>query len=71
MKLYVVTADNHDYDAMSQWTVGAYTTKRKANNAAARARKAYGKKTYLPLNITITPLIVDKDTTAETEEEYA
>lgn len=40
-KVWVVTGDDHDYDQMSQWLVGVYSTEDKAKAAAEKDRKAY------------------------------
>jgi len=41
MKVCVVTADDHDYDYMSQWLVGVFSTKQRADQAIEADRKAY------------------------------
>ena len=44
MKLWMVTADNHDYDAMSQWHIGVFDSLEKANEAALVDCKNYWKR---------------------------
>jgi hypothetical protein len=39
--LWLVTADNHDYDVMSQWVVGAFTSKARAKTAIKNDEKGY------------------------------
>lgn len=41
MKVWVVNADDHDYDYMSQWHVGVFSSPAKADAAAKADRKAY------------------------------
>lgn len=41
MKVWIVNADDHDYDEMSSWCVGAFSSEEKANAAEAADRKAY------------------------------
>ena len=43
MKLYVVVADDHDHDAMSQWVVGVYQTYEDAEEAGIRDCEKYKK----------------------------
>jgi hypothetical protein len=63
-KLYIVVGDNHDYDAMSQWVVGAFTTKRRANNAIKKDDKymaKYGGLTRkIPRNYEVTEVEINK-----------
>jgi len=40
----VVLADDHDYDYMSQWVVGVYSSEEDACNAASRDEDAYVKR---------------------------
>lgn len=46
MKLWIVTADDHDYDAMSQWVVGVFTSEEKAEAAVERDKKRYVKSNF-------------------------
>lgn len=46
MKLWIFIADDHDYDAMSQWIVGAFTTEEKAEAAVERDKKRYVKSNF-------------------------
>lgn len=46
MILYVVIADDHDYDAMSQWVVGVFTSEEKAEAAVERDKKRYVESNY-------------------------
>lgn len=41
MKVWAVHGDDHDYDVMSQWCVGVFSTAEKAQAAADDDRKAY------------------------------
>lgn len=41
MKLFVVVANNHDYDAMAEWVVGVFSTYEKAEAAGNHDRKRY------------------------------
>lgn len=41
MKLYVATADDHDYDVMSQWVVGVFTTEELAKLAIEQDKAIY------------------------------
>lgn len=41
MKVWVVNADDHDYDYSSQWHVGVFSSKAKADAAVQADRKAY------------------------------
>lgn len=41
MKVWLVYADDHDYDAMSQWLVGIYDSEPKAINASDKERRRY------------------------------
>ena len=41
MTLFVVVADDHDYDAMSQWVVGVYQTYEDADQAGIRDQERY------------------------------
>lgn len=43
MKVWVVYADDHDYDAMSQWLVGVYKSKEEAETAAKNDEDRYVK----------------------------
>lgn len=43
MKVFVVYGDDHDYDAMSQWLVGVYTTLELAEEAAQKDKERYWK----------------------------
>lgn len=63
IEVYVAIADNHDYDAMSQWLVGVFTTEEAAQAAIKKDKKikrkehieAFGKETkvYFTYNETI------------------
>ena len=39
--MFVVMADDHDYDAMSQWIVGVFSTKEKAEEAIKKDEIQY------------------------------
>lgn len=41
MKVWVVYGDDHDYDCMSQWLVGAYSTEELAKEAEKRDLERY------------------------------
>lgn len=41
VEVWVVYGDDHDYDTMSQWLVGVYSTKEEAEAAAEADRKRY------------------------------
>jgi hypothetical protein len=43
MKLYVVVADDHDYDAMTQWVVGVFTDYDNAEAAGKADEERYRK----------------------------
>lgn len=41
MDVWIVNADDHDYDYMSQWCVGVFSSEEKANAAAQADRRRY------------------------------
>lgn len=61
-KLFIVTADDHDYDAMSQWVVGVFTTMELAEAAAKADEESYvrgGGKRWKH-NVDITEAVLDE-----------
>lgn len=65
MKLWLVYADTHDYDCMSQWPVGIFSSKEKADAIAKSCERAYwkavpgSKKRGIP-NVEVTECILDE-----------
>ncbi len=39
--MFIVTADDHDYDAMNQWVVGVFSTIEKAKEAVKLDKEEY------------------------------
>jgi hypothetical protein len=64
MKVWVVYADNHDYDVMSQWLVGVFTSQERAEQEAVMEQGRYRDRRTNPstddyCNTTITETTLD------------
>lgn len=61
MKVWVVTGDDHDYDAMSNWCVGVFSSEDKAREAVTADRKRYkGHMKPSQVNYEILPFDIDQ-----------